>query len=129
MSFEGGKWKGFDMRLALCLALALGAGVTSFDASACSNSNEYNDKMTMIQQKYKADIAAANKAYVDGRRSTVDLVYVGNRRVAVPSYYYLVRDDGQTWQNWQNWQNAVNTAMTEYTTNSQVAYHDYICNW
>ena len=114
------------MRITLCIALALAAGVTSFGASACSNFNEYTDKMTEIQQKYKADVAAANKAYVDGRRSTLDLVYVGSRRVATPSYYYLVRDDGQ---NWQNWQNAVNAAMTEYTTNSQTAYNNYICNW
>jgi hypothetical protein len=131
MSFEGGWSNGKDlsMRLTLCVALALAAGVTSFGASACSTSNEYNDKMTEIQQKYKSDIAVANKTYVDGRRSNVDLVYVSNRRVAVPNYYYLVRDDGQNWQNWQNWQNAVSSAMAEYTTNAQVAYTNYICNW
>jgi hypothetical protein len=85
--------------------------------------------MTEVQQKYKADVAAANKAYVDGRRSNVELVYVSNRRVAVPNHYYLVRDDWQNSQNWQNWQNTVNAAMAEYTTNAQAAYNNYICNW
>jgi hypothetical protein len=80
VSFEGGWSNGKDlaMRLALCLALAFAAGVTSFGASACSSSNEYNGRMTEVQQKYKADVAAANKAYVDGRRSNVELIYVSN---------------------------------------------------
>src|SRR6266576_3124095 len=117
--------KDLVMRLAICVSLALAAGVTSFGASACSNSNEYDNKMTEVQQKYKVDVAAANKAYVDGRRSTVELVYASSRRVAVPQYY-IVRDD---WQNSQNWQNAVNAAMAEYTTNAQAAYNNYICNW
>src|SRR5438105_14490563 len=112
------------MRLAICVSLALAAGVTSFGASACSNSNEYNDKMTEVQQKYRVDVAAANNAYVDGRRSTVELVYASNgRRFAVPQYYYLVRDDWQNSQNWRNWENAVNAAMAEYTTSSQAAYN------
>jgi hypothetical protein len=125
--------KDLVMRLAICVSLALAAGVTSFGASACSNSNEYNNNMTEVQQKYKVDVAAANKTYVDGRRSTVELVYANTgRRVAVPQYYYMVRDDwmnGQNWQNWQNWQNAVNAAVAEYTTNAQAAYNNYICNW
>jgi hypothetical protein len=115
------------MRLAICVSLALAACVTSFGASACSNSNEYNNNMTEVQQKYKVDVAAANKTYVDGRRSTVELVYANTgRRVAVPQYYYMVRDD---WMNGQNWQNAVNAAVAEYTTNAQAAYNNYICNW
>jgi hypothetical protein len=131
MSFQGGWSNGKDlvMRLALCLALAFAAGVTSFGASACSSSTEYNGRMTEVQQKYKADVAAANKAYVDGRRSNVELVYVSNRRVAVPNHYYLVRDDWQNSQNWQDWRTTVNAAMAEYTTNAQAAYNNYICNW
>ena len=117
------------MRLAICVSLALAAGVTSFGASACTNTNQYNDKMTEVQQKYRVDVAAANKAYVDGRSSTVELVYASNgRRFAVPQYY-LVRDDWRNSQNWQNWENAVNAAVTEYTMNSQAAYNNYICNW
>jgi hypothetical protein len=122
--------KDLVMRFAICVSLALAAGVTSFGASACSNTNQYNDKMTEVQQKYRVDVAAANKAYVDGRRSTVELVYASNaRRFAVPQYYYLVRDDWRNSQNWQNWENAVNVAVAEYTTNSQAAYNNYICNW
>ena len=117
------------MRLAICVSLALGAGLTSFEASACSDLNGYNNKMTEVQQKYKADITAANKAYVDGRRSTVELVYASSRRAAVPQYYYFVRDDWPNWQNWRNWQNAVDAALAEYTTNAQAAYNNYVCNW
>ena len=117
------------MRLAICVSLALAAGLASFGASACSDLNEYNNKMTQVQQKYKVDINAANKAYADGRRSGVELVYASNRRVTVPHYYYIVRDDWPNWQNWQNWQNAVDAALAEYTTNAQAAYNNYVCNW
>src|SRR5260221_8107669 len=114
------------MRLAIFVSLALAAVVTSFGASACSNTNEYNNKMTEVQQKYKLDVEAANKAYVDGRRSTVELVYANTRRTTVPQYYFVVQDNWQNSQNWQNWQNAVNAAVAEYMTNAQAAYNNYI---
>jgi hypothetical protein len=72
------------MRLAIFVSLALAAGVTSFGASACSNSSEYTNKMAEIQKKYQLDVDAANKAYVDGRSSTVELVYANTKRSAVP---------------------------------------------
>jgi hypothetical protein len=117
------------MRLAIFVSLALAAGVTSFGASACSNSIDYNNKMTEVQQKYQHDVDAANKAYVDGRSSGVELVYANARRNAAPQYFYMVRDNGQNSQNWQNWQNAVNAAVAEYMTNAQAAYNNYTCNW
>jgi hypothetical protein len=116
------KQKGFIMRLAIFVSIALAAVLTSFGASACSNSNEYNNRMTEVQQRYKLDVEAANKAYVDGRRPTVELVYANTRRATVPQYYFMVQDNwqnSQNWQNWQNWQNTVNAAVAEYMTNAQ----------
>jgi hypothetical protein len=45
------KQKGLVMRLAIFVSLALALGAVSFGASACSNTNEYNNKMTEVQQK------------------------------------------------------------------------------
>jgi hypothetical protein len=53
------KQKGLVMRLAIFVSLALALGAVSFGASACSNTNEYNNKMTEVQQKYKLNVAAA----------------------------------------------------------------------
>jgi hypothetical protein len=117
------------MRLAIFASLALAAGVTSFGASACSNTNEYNTRMTEVQEKYKVDVEAANKAYIAGRRSPVELVYAANRRAAVPQYYFVVEDNWQNSQNWQNWQNSVNTAVADYMKDAQAAYNNYICQW
>jgi hypothetical protein len=114
------------MRPAIFVSLALAAGVASFEASACSNTNDYNNRMTAVQKKYEMQIDAANKAYVDGRKSTVELVYASVKRAPGPRYYYVVRDD---WSNWQNWQNAVNAAVVEYSRDAQAAYNNYICNW
>jgi hypothetical protein len=72
------------MRLAIFASLALAAGVSSFGASACTNPTEYNNRMTEIQDKYRVDVDTTNKAYVAGRRSSVELVYATNRRVDVP---------------------------------------------
>jgi hypothetical protein len=63
------------MRLGIFVSLALVAGIASFEASACSNTNDYNNRMVEVQKTYEMQIDAANKAYVDGRKSTVELVY------------------------------------------------------
>jgi hypothetical protein len=114
------------MRLAIAASLAIAVGVASFEASACSNTNDYNNRMAEVQKKYEMQIDAANKAYVDGRKSTVELVYASAHRAPGPRYYYVVRDD---WPNWQTWQSAVNTAVAEYMRDSQAAYNNYVCNW
>jgi hypothetical protein len=126
---DDGHTEGLIMRLAILASLALAAVVTSFNASACSNTNEYNNRMTEVQKKYQLEVEAANKAYVDGRRSTFELVYANTRRTAAPQYYYVVRDDWQNGQNWHNWETAVDTAVAEYTTNAQAAYNNYVCQW
>jgi hypothetical protein len=127
--------KDLVVRLGIFMSLALAAGVSSFNASACTRLDDYNRNVTTVQQKYQLAVDAANKTYAARNVSTVVYVdrYVSGRRYnpTVVSYN-MQRDNWQNWQNWQDWQKAVNAAMADYMTGAQDAYHDYLttaCWW
>jgi hypothetical protein len=91
------------MRLAIFVALALAAGITSFGASACEPWAQYNDRVAKAQGDYQE---AVNTAY--------------------NNYYYGVR------YKKADWENAVNTALTNYMTESRAAYNNHMvtgCWW
>ena len=120
------------MRLGIFMSLALAAGVSSFDASACTRLDDYNRNVTEVQQKYQLAVDAANKSYGSRNVSTVVFVdrYVSGRHYN-PTFVSYNTQPGN-WQNWQDWQKSVNAAMADYMTGAQDAYHDYLttaCWW
>jgi hypothetical protein len=127
--------KDLVIRLGIFMSLALTAGVASFDASACSRLDDYNNNLTGIQQKYQLAVDAANKTY--GSRNVLTVVFVdryvsGRRYNPTVVSYNMEQNSWQNWQNWQNWQKSVNTALADYMTGAQGAYNEYIttaCWW
>jgi hypothetical protein len=120
------------MRFGIFASLALAAGVTAFDASACTRLDDYNHNIAGVQRKYQLAVDAANKAYVGGNISRVVFVDrdVSGRRYDRAVLSYNLQQEN--WQNWQNWQKAINTAVADYMTGAQGAYNDYMtsaCWW
>jgi hypothetical protein len=123
--------KGFRLRRALFVSLALAAGTASFAASACDNRVDYSTKIDGYMKEYQVAVDTANKNYAMQNNNAGVRFYdtsLYSRPRGRQFIWAQLAYDEMLRYNLLVWSNSVNKAVEDYNRNVQDAY-DNACIW